>query len=227
MNEKWSDMPQELREETLKAAQEMIAADQQPLQLPSAEPEPLPWLDEDGKIDEPLFADDFLQHNPMRCFNGRLFTVDGMIEDETALKGKIFDLIRPYAPRATVKKVSDALQTIKLACACQPPEIQTDRIHVANGTYFPEGQFTEEKEYCMNRLPVAYNPQADAPERWLSFLGGLLYSEDIPTLQEYIGYCLIPSTKAQKMLMLKGRRREIQPGADEISGAGQGGRGNL
>ena len=93
----------------------------------------------------------------MRCFNGRLFTVDGMIEDETALKGKIFDLIRPYAPRATVKKVSDALQTIKLACACQPPEIRTDRIYVANGTYFPDGQFTEEKEYCMNRLPVAYN----------------------------------------------------------------------
>ena len=108
-----------------------------------------------------------------------------------------------------------------------PPEIQTDRIHVANGTYFPEGRFTEEKEYCMNRLPVAYNPQAPAPERWVSFLDGLLYSGDIPTLQEYIGYCLIPSTKAQKMLMLKGRRREIQPGADEISGAGQGGRGNL
>ena len=46
---------------------------------------------------------------------------------------------------------------------------------------------------------------ADAPEVWLSFLGDLLEPEDIPTLQAYLGYCLIPSTKAQKMLMIIGK----------------------
>lgn len=43
---------------------------------------------------------------------------------------------------------------------------------------------------------------------WLDFLSQLLYPEDIPTLQEFFGYCLIPSTKAQKMLFLIGKGGE-------------------
>ena len=66
----------------------------------------------------------------------------------------------------------------------------------------------KEKEFCMNRLPVSYNPDAPKPEKWLAFLEQLLYPEDIPTLQEYMGYCLIPSTKAQQMLFLIGNGGE-------------------
>ena len=40
------------------------------------------------------------------------------------------------------------------------------------------------------------------------FLSELLEPEDIPALQEYLGYCLIPSTKGQKMLMLIGKGGE-------------------
>ena len=81
-------------------------------------------------------------------------------------------------------------------------------IHVRNGTYFADGHFTPEKEYCMNRLPIAYVPEAPAPTRWLQFLNELLYEEDIPALQEYIGYCLLPVTKAQKMLLMVGKGGE-------------------
>ena len=45
-------------------------------------------------------------------------------------------------------------------------------------------------------------------DRWLAFLDGLLYPEDIPTLQEYIGYCLIPSNKGQRMMVIKGNGGE-------------------
>ncbi len=57
-------------------------------------------------------------------------------------------------------------------------------------------------------MNVRYNPTAPIPFRWLSFLNDLLEPEDIPTLQEYLGYCLIPSTRAQKMLMLIGKGGE-------------------
>lgn len=60
----------------------------------------------------------------------------------------------------------------------------------------------------MNRLPIAYVPEAPAPTRWLQFLNELLYEEDIPALQEYIGYCLLPVTKAQKMLLMVGKGGE-------------------
>ncbi len=66
----------------------------------------------------------------------------------------------------------------------------------------------EEKQYCNNRLTVDYRADAPTLERWLRYLSDLLESEDILTLQEYLGYCLIPSTKGQKMLMLIGKGGE-------------------
>ena len=92
-----------------------------------------------------------------------------------------------------------------------PPEWkpQLDRIHLQNGTYFlDERGFVPEKELCLNRLPVEYQPDAPAPTKWLEFLDGLLIPEDILTLQEYLGYLLIPSTKAQKMLVMTGKGGE-------------------
>ena len=86
---------------------------------------------------------------------------------------------------------------------------QLDRIHLQNGTYFLDEQgFVLEKELCLNRLPVEYQPDAPAPTKWLEFLDGLLIPEDILTLQEYLGYLLIPSTKAQKMLVMTGKGGE-------------------
>ena len=79
---------------------------------------------------------------------------------------------------------------------------------MANGTYHLNGSFTEDKAWCNNRLRVRYEPNAPRPERWLGFLSELLEPEDIPTLQEYLGYCLIPSTKGQKMLLLIGKGGE-------------------
>ena len=65
---------------------------------------------------------------------------------------------------------------MKLAALVEdfPPE--TDRIHLANGTLFLNGTFTDGKpEIVRCRLPVAYNPNAPSPTRWLAFLDGLLY----------------------------------------------------
>ena len=36
----------------------------------------------------------------------------------------------------------------------------------------------------------------------------MLDDADIPTLQEYLGYCLIPSTKGQKMMLIVGKGGE-------------------
>ena len=60
----------------------------------------------------------------------------------------------------------------------------------------------------MNRLPVTYDPDAPKPVRWLQFVNELLYEDDVPALQEYLGYCLLPVTKAQKMLLMVGKGGE-------------------
>ncbi len=75
---------------------------------------------------------------------------------------------------------------------------------MSNGTLLLNGTFTEGRPAIVrSRLPVAYNPDAHAPVIWLNFLDGLLYAEDIPSLQEFIGYCLIPSNKGQRMMVIK------------------------
>lgn len=122
----------------------------------SVEMEAVNWLDEKGRVIEPLFADHFLERHPMRCFHDRLFTVDGMIDEEAAIKKEIYELVCAYVQSNVARKIDQLLQTIKLSCASEPPEIQADRIHVANGTYFLDGSFMPDKEYCMNRLPVVY-----------------------------------------------------------------------
>ena len=84
------------------------------------------------------------------------------------------------------KKLDSILEVLRSEAYLEDLPLQTDRIHVANGTLYLDGTFTENKEYCRNRLTVTYIPDTPAPERWLSFLHELLDAEDIPTLQEYM-----------------------------------------
>jgi len=166
------------------------------------------WLDNDYKIVEPEFCDDFLVKHQLCCINGRFFTVDGPVGDEAELKQQIYAEISPWLTYKVAKKTDELFNALRIAAYSPPLPLQDDRIHVANGTLYLSGLFDTEKEFCRNRLTVSYNPNAPKPERWLRFLGELLEDEDIPTLQEYLGYCLLPTTKAQKMLMLIGKGGE-------------------
>lgn len=158
------------------------------------------WFD-GKKIDEIALCEYLLSKKERKCIHGRLYDLDGEIEDETVRK-EISDEIRPYQKNNVVKAVEHIPNTLKLMCQCETPPIREDRIHFCNGTYRLDGFFSEEKEWTMNRLPVRYNPDAPPPEKWLSFLNTLLEKEDIPVLQEFMGYVMLPSNRGQKMLLM-------------------------
>jgi len=71
-------------------------------------------------------------------------------------------MIAPYVTSNIAKKATMLLDALRIRCYSPPIPYQTDRIHVANGTYFLKKGFSEKKEFCVNRLPVKYVP--DAPE---------------------------------------------------------------
>ena len=163
----------------------------------------------DGKtINETLFCEEFLAQHPMVSVNDTFFTKNGRITDENALKKEIYDRIKPYVTGGIARKITGILDVLRVECYCPGLPLYQDRIHVANGTLFLDGRFSEHKDFCRNRLPVAYHINAPQPVKWLHFLSQLLEPEDIPTLQEFMGYCLIPSTKGQKMLILTGKGGE-------------------
>ncbi len=166
------------------------------------------WLDGNEHIIEPIFCEWFLDCCPMRCIHDHFYTVDGLVADECSIKRNIYCAIEEYVDAGIAKKVEQLFNALKIRAYSEAPPLQTDRIHVANGTYHMNGTFSEAKEFCMNRLTVNFNPEASPPTRWLQFLSELLYEEDIPTMQEYLGYCLLPTTKGQKMLMLIGKGGE-------------------
>ena len=123
------------------------------------------WIDDKGKIVEPEYCRDFLSQHPMRCINDRFYTVDGPLPDESKLKRTIYEEISPWLHAKVAQTVEQIIKALKLAAYTEPLTLQCDRIHVANGTYFLDGTFTEEKEYCSNRLPVSYQTDAPSPEQ--------------------------------------------------------------
>ena len=146
----------------------------------------------------------------------------------------IYKMVERFVVTGVSKKVDDIVKALRITAQVKELLPQTDRIHVRNGTLFLNGTFVEKEqtwkvcdaapkeqqereehaqaqcraceagEIVRYRLPISFNPNAKSPERWLRFISDLLRPEDIPTLQEFIGYCLIPSNAGQKMLVIKG-----------------------
>ena len=166
------------------------------------------WFDRTN-INEAAFCEKFFHTHKILFANNAFFTPEGRITDDLPLRGEIFEILKHYAINNVPRKVTNILEVMKLAAYVEdfPPE--ANKIHLANGTLYIDGSFIPEKpDIVRMRLPVNYNPDAPEAATWLSFLDQLLYTEDIPTLQEFIGYCLIPSNKGQRMMIIKGNGGE-------------------
>ena len=126
--------------------------------------------------------------------------------------------------RSNAERGIDEIPTVHMgvaACQMEKKGIATERgelnrsIKAANRLLRDiKAQIGKLKEWLLDvfkakeRLTVTYNPDAPTPKKWLQFLSELLQPEDIPTLQEFLGYCLLSTTKGQKMLMLIGKGGE-------------------
>ena len=178
-------------------------------QTPPVQPDNRPIWCEGKTINEAAFCQAFLAQHRLAHTENAFFTPEGRVTDVTLLKEQIFRMLEPYATTSVTKKISNIIELLKITANTDQLLPQTDRIHLANGTLFLDGRFSTAKdEIVRSRLPIQYNPDAAPPEGWLSFLDQLFYPEDIVTLQEFIGYILIPSNKGQRMMVIKGNGGE-------------------
>lgn len=161
-----------------------------------------------GKVDEVAFCQDFLRTHPLINVDGAFFTTEGRVTDEGKLRKDIYDALSPFVTSGVPRKVENILAVLRMECRRDSLPSHQTVIHVANGTYSLAEGFLPSKTFCRHRLPVHYDPRLPNPELWLRFLEELLEPEDILTLQEFMGYCLIPTTAAQKMLIITGQGGE-------------------
>ena len=165
------------------------------------------WLSDKGVINEVQFCKEFSELYPMLYIDNKFITVDGVISIDkvSALVG---NMIIPYVYTNLSRKVKSVIEALKLYCYKDKLPACADEIHVMNGIVKASGRFMPEKTFCMNRLNVRYSQTMKKPVVFLRFLGDMLEDEDILTLQEYLGYCMIPSTKGQAMLFIIGNGGE-------------------
>ena len=162
------------------------------------------WLSAEGKIDEREFCAEFIAAFPIKCIGGRIYSVDGE-ESGESIKAKIGEMIFQSGIKSGVAtKTVNLYEALKLYCHSDPLPISAVEIHVQNGILNTNGKFSSQKDFCINRLNVEYVPTPGEPKHFLAYLSELLENEDIRTLQEYLGYCLIPSTKGQTALFIIG-----------------------
>lgn len=164
------------------------------------------WL-VDNKIHEVAFCRELLSEHEVKCINNQFYDVDGYIPD-SEIRTEIYEKLKPHITAGLANRVTQLLSALQYEAYSPEIALDPNEIHLLNGTLNIDGTFTEEKKFCYNRLNVRYNPEAEVPTVFLKFLEELLETEDIATLQEWLGYLLTPSTKAQKMLMLVGNGGE-------------------
>lgn len=165
------------------------------------------WLD-NKSVDEVKFCRAFLAENQISCINNQFLGCDGSIDDRI-IENLIYEMLKPHITKGFSSRVKQIIQALRYEAYSEEIELDTNEIHLLNGTYLVDkSTFSEEKRFCFGRINVNYNPNAPKPEKFLKFMSELLIPEDIITMQEWFGYLLIPSTKAQKMLMLIGNGGE-------------------
>ena len=164
----------------------------------------------DGKnIDETKFCKAFITEHPLIFCENAFFIREGVLTDRMLLEKVIYKHVHPFIHSNVSKRIANLAELMKTTAYVSNFPPQPDRINVSNGTLMLDGTFSESKEQIVrSRFPIRYNPDAAPPTLWLSFLNELLYPEDILTLQEFIGYCLIPSNKGQRMMIIKGNGGE-------------------
>lgn len=172
------------------------------------------WLDERGHLNEVAFAREYLAVMDMICVDGAFFTTEGRVEDENQMRCAIYRALSEYITTGLPRKVERIMDVLRMESYHGSLPHSEDVIHVSNGSVVLgisphlKPSFTRGKGYCRYRMQVDYNEQAPEPVRWKQFLNQLLEETDILTLQEYMGYCLVPTTRAQKMLIITGRGGE-------------------
>ena len=161
------------------------------------------WFD-GTNLSEPLFCTAFLQNHQLIYSEGSFFTPKGRMQDCTPLKETVFHEIHPYIRSGVPNKIKNIIEVLKITAYVPefPPE--DDCVHLKNGTLFLDGTFdSTARQIVRTQLPVVYNPDAPMPIKWIAFLDELLYPEDIPMFQEFVGYLLLPTNKAQRMMILR------------------------
>ena len=163
------------------------------------------------RINEPKFAELFIAEYKVTRING-VFYVNGEIVQDDYILMLIQQKISVYFKENTGRLTNTVFITVSNKAYTNQPEPDETKIYCRNGITInikKDGSFDTVKEdlFTLIRIGADYDSSATCPT-FIRYLNDLFYTEDIPAVQEYFGYCLIPCTRAQAGLFIKGKGGE-------------------
>ena len=166
---------------------------------------------ETRSINEPMFCNEFKKKYKVSRINGIYYSDGESVTDDFIMK-----LIQGEIQNIFVEKTGQLTQqlnkTLENTCYAVQPAPDDRKIYCRGsvsllldraGNAVP----CNEEVFSLTRLPVKYKPSAVCPT-FEKYLSDLFYEEDIPVIQEFLGYCLVPCTRAQAGLFIHGKGGE-------------------
>lgn len=177
------------------------------------------WIDPDKKVlNEHVFARAFKDINHLQYSNGLFYTREGkkseeIVNQDIALSLEGMGIAKDVGK--TTRKLSEA---VKLHSTVESLNMDENVIPFHNGDFivdrweFHLGEFSP----VPYRIPTSLKFEIKPTPYFDKWVKDLFYPEDKEVIMEFLGYCLVFSTKAQKALFLVGD-----------AGAGKGGIGKI
>lgn len=179
---------------------------QSPTEIPQKFPDN-EWFD-GRSIDELCFCEEFLEENNLKFIEECFYSINGIVTAPYVEKLITDRLIEAGVRFGFANKIKSLMNALRHICYQEDLPANDNEIHLLNGVLKTDGSFIPELQFCRNRINSSYKITTQQPIKWLLFVNDLLEPTDVLTLQEYLGYCLINSTKAQAMLFLVGKGGE-------------------
>lgn len=165
--------------------------------------------DSKGKvtIHEERFCEVFSSVNDIISVNGQLYNVDGAVTEMKAMQ-LIQSSIAPHVLTNLHARTTSIYKALVVHCSKDKLKAEPYKIPIQNGTvYVSANQILckADKEHTPYRLNVTLTnePMANMP-MFNMWLNDLFVTEDIPVVQEMLGYLCLPITKAQKAFFILG-----------------------
>ena len=134
---------------------------------------------------------------------------DGIYEEAKPLIHNILE--NEYGNRLKRHFVDEAYAHLQRANYIERQEINqyTNKIPIQNGLFnlnTHELEAFDSEQVYTYKLDVCYDPEAKCP-KWMEFVKQIVADDDIPLLQEILGYCLLPAMPFHKIFWWYGKCR--------------------
>lgn len=210
--EEWCEIhgePEYIGEHTATCTSKILIEDCEPIQE-QEDNSMIITEDKQGRpqINYKLFVDAFAKHNNLVYCNGVFYNHNGSVTNQSIRK----DIANSLGDAGWTGKIdaptNSIFTSLKDMYTVDELPVNVNVIPLANGDlHIGKNQWVfrhGEKKHCPYRLCVDYTPVNKPTPLFDKWLNDVFAPEDIPTVQEIMGYCLVPTTAAGEAFFIVG-----------------------